>query len=225
MGPSVALDPSWDSRALLPAGALRRWAGGYDGWQKEKEEEQAGDACQPACARACSAAYHRGAARAIAHGAATVGADGHANNGRDRSDGPNGRAHDGRDRHPGDANGYSYSVRDASDAGCRWIRNAGVSSDGWRRLRDAGNAGDGWVWNAGVARNGWRRFRDAGVAPGALSSSWPQRVGRVLQYLLRRRPSDRNTNANHSNKLRVRTHRDVKNQSMYWSSIFVCPVV
>merc|ERR1712013_807808 len=164
MGPSVALDPSWDSRALLPAGALRRWAGGYDGWQKEKEEEQAGDACQPACARACSAAYHRGAARAIAHGAATVGADGHANNGRDRSDGPNGRAHDGRDRHPGDANGYSYSVRDASDD------------------YDAGNAGDGWVWNAGVARNGWRRFRDAGVAPGALSSSWPQRVGRVLRF-------------------------------------------
>merc|ERR1711874_839369 len=158
-----AVDPSWHPRALLPFGALWWRIGSLHGWKKEEEEKIAGYSRQPACARPRGGAYRRGAAGVIAYSATVVGADGRADNGGDGSDGPNGHAHDGRKRCSDDADSYSYSsVRNASD-------DCDANACARRNVHDARDAGNRWVRNASVSSNGWRRLRDAGAAPDVLS--------------------------------------------------------
>merc|ERR1739838_305001 len=165
MGPSVALDPSWNSRPVLLAVALWRRTGSLHGWQEKEKEVEEGDARQPALSRACIAARRRGTAGVVAYGTPDGG---------DSSDGANGHAHDGRDCRPDDA-GAHVNDGSTSDAGGRRVWSASVASnvgdagDADGRTRSFGHADDGSandagvrrVWSASVASNGWRRLRNA----------------------------------------------------------------
>merc|ERR1739838_425246 len=150
MGPSVALDPSWNSRPVLLAVALWRRTGSLHGWQEKEKEVEEGDARQPALSRACIAARRRGTAG--------VAANCDAHNGRDcRSDDA---AHNAGECCPDDAGICAHS-------------NFGYASDAFGRARSFSYAGDRWVWNASVASNGWRRLRNPSAARNPLKRWWP----------------------------------------------------
>merc|ERR1739838_556841 len=191
MGPSVALDPSWNSRPVLLAVALWRRTGSLHGWQEKEKEVEEGDARQPALSRACIAARRRGTAGVVAYGTPADGAlsddlDGRTNDGGNRSDGANGHANDGRDCRPDDA-GAHVNDGSTSDAGGRrvWSANAasnvGYAGDADGRTRSFGHADDGSasdagvrrVWSASVASNGWGRLRNASAARNPLKRWWP----------------------------------------------------
>merc|ERR1739838_1277450 len=166
MGPSVALDPSRNSRPVLLAVALWRRTGSLHGWQEKEKEVEEGDARQPALSRACIAARRRGTAGVVANGTPADGAlsddlDGRTNDGGDSSDGANGHAHDGRDCRPDDA-GAHVNDGSTSDAGGRRVSSASVASNvGDASDGSANDAGVRRVWSASVASNGWRRLRNA----------------------------------------------------------------
>merc|ERR1739838_1124422 len=154
MGPSVALDPSRNSRPVLLAVALWRRTGSLHGWQEKEKEVEEGDARQPALSRACIAARRRGTAGVAAYGTPSVGAI------------------------PDYAGGCTDDGGDGSDgANCDAHSNFGYASDADGRARSFSDAHDGrcneWVWNASVASNGWRRLRNASAARNPLKRWWP----------------------------------------------------
>merc|ERR1719464_612929 len=192
--PSVALDPSWNSRPVLLAVALWRRTGSLHGWQEKEKEVEEGDARQPALSRACIAARHRGTAGVAAYGTPSVGAipdyaGGCTDDGGDGSDGANCDAHNGRDCRSDDA-AHNAGECCPDDADICAHSNFGYASDADGRARsfsDAhdgkcndcsghpsdSDAGDRWVWNASVASNGWRRLRNASAARNPLKRWWP----------------------------------------------------
>merc|ERR1739838_1291063 len=169
MGPSVALDPSWNSRPVLLAVALWRRTGSLHGWQEKEKEVEEGDARQAALSRACITARRRGTAGVVAYGTPADGAihddaNGCTDDGGDGSDGAHGDAHNGRDCRSDDATHNDGNCR--SDDGS--TRSFGHANDG-----SASDAGVRRVWNASVASNGWRRLRNASAARNPLKRWWP----------------------------------------------------
>merc|ERR1739838_1187839 len=177
MGPSVALDPSRNSRPVLLAVALWRRTGSLYGWQEKEKEVEEGDARQPALSRACIAACRRGTAGVAAYGTPSVRAipdyaGGCTDDGGDGSDGANCDAHNGRDCRSDDA-AHNAGECCPDDADICAHSNFGYASDAFGRARSFSDAGDRWVWNASVASNGWRRLRNPSAARNPLKRWWP----------------------------------------------------
>merc|ERR1712056_85688 len=104
-------------------------------------------------------------------------AGGCTDDGGDGSDGANCAAHNAGECCPDDADICAHSnFSDASDADGR-ARSFSDAHDG--RCNDCpgqpsdSDAGDRWVWNASVASNGWRRLRNASDARSPLKRWWP----------------------------------------------------
>merc|ERR1739838_937829 len=159
MGPSVALDPSWNSRPVLLAVALWRRTGSLHGWQEKEKEVEEGDARQAALSRACITARRRGTAGVVAYGTPADGAihddaNGCTDDGGDGSDDATHNDGNCRSDDAGDADGRAHSFSDADDGKRNGCSDHANDSD----------AGDWWFWNASVASNGWRRLRNASAA-------------------------------------------------------------
>merc|ERR1712241_302434 len=166
--PPTTTTKNSSSDLLWLAVALWRRTGSLHGWQEKEKEVEEGDARQPALSRACIAARRRGTAGVVAYGTPADGAlsdyaGGCTDDGGDGSDGANCDAHNGRDCRSDDA-AHNAGECCPDDAGICAHSNFGYASDAFGRARSLSDAGDRWVWNASVASNGWRRLRNASAA-------------------------------------------------------------